>query len=74
MAGHSLRPQAAISFMDIPKAISLPQYAHWVGYDEWLEMNNLRLMSSFRVGITGAGACRKFRFCGSKSGGGAGFT
>ena len=37
-------------FMDIPKAVRLPQYAHWVGYDEWLEMNTLRLMTDLWMG------------------------
>ena len=37
-------------FMDIPKAVRLPQYSHWVGYDEWLEMNTLRLMTDLFMG------------------------
>lgn len=37
-------------FMEIPKAVSLPQYAHWVGYEEWLEMNILRLMTDLWMG------------------------
>ena len=37
-------------FMDIPKAVRLPQYSHWVGYDEWLEMNTLRLMTDLWMG------------------------
>ena len=38
------------SFMAIPKAVRLPQYSHWVGYDEWLEMNTLRLMTDLWMG------------------------
>jgi len=37
-------------FMDIPKAVRLPQYSHWVGYEEWLEMNTLRLMTDLWMG------------------------
>ncbi len=37
-------------FMEIPKAVRLPQYSHWVGYEEWLEMNTLRLMSDLWMG------------------------
>jgi len=37
-------------FMDIPKAVRLPQYSHWAGYDEWLEMNTLRLMTDLFMG------------------------
>lgn len=37
-------------FMQIPKSVRLPQYAHWVGYDEWLEMNTLRLMTDLWMG------------------------
>jgi glyoxylase-like metal-dependent hydrolase (beta-lactamase superfamily II) len=37
-------------FMDIPKAVRLPKYAHWVGYEEWLEMNTLRLMTDLWMG------------------------
>jgi len=37
-------------FMEIPKAVRLPQYAHWVGYDAWLEMNTLRLMTDLWMG------------------------
>ena len=37
-------------FVDIPKAVRLPQYSHWVGYEEWLEMNTLRLMTDLWMG------------------------
>lgn len=37
-------------FMEIPKAVRLPQYAHWVGYEAWLEMNTLRLMTDLWMG------------------------
>jgi len=37
-------------FMAIPKAVRLPKYAHWVGYDQWLEMNTLRLMTDLWMG------------------------
>jgi hypothetical protein len=42
--------QKGTGFMDIPKAVSLPQYAQWAGYDEWLEMNTLRLMTDLYMG------------------------
>ena len=38
------------AFMEIPKAVRLPQYAHWVGYEEWLEMNTYRLMTDLWMG------------------------
>ena len=28
----------------------LPQYSHWVGYEEWLEMNTLRMMTDLAMG------------------------
>jgi len=34
----------------VPKAVRLPQYTHWVGYEEWLEMNTLRLMTDLWMG------------------------
>lgn len=37
-------------FMAIPKAVKLPQYSHWVGYDDWLEMNTMRLMTDLWMG------------------------
>jgi len=37
-------------FMDIPSVVRLPKYAHWVGYDAWLEMNTLRLMTDLWMG------------------------
>lgn len=37
-------------FMQIPKAVRLPQYSRWAGYDEWLEMNTLRLMTDLWMG------------------------
>ena len=42
--------QKGTGFLEIPKAVKLPQYAHWVGYDEWLEMNTLRLMTDLWMG------------------------
>jgi glyoxylase-like metal-dependent hydrolase (beta-lactamase superfamily II) len=42
--------QKGTGFLDVPKAVKLPQYAHWVGYDEWLEMNTLRLMTDLWMG------------------------
>ena len=42
--------QKGTGFLDVPKAVRLPQYAHWVGYDEWLEMNTLRLMTDLGMG------------------------
>ena len=38
------------AFLDIPNAVRLPQYAHWVGYDAWLEMNILRMMTDLWMG------------------------
>ena len=37
-------------FLEVPKAVRLPQYAHWAHYDEWLEMNTLRLMTDLWMG------------------------
>lgn len=42
--------QKGTGFMEVPKAVRLPQYAHWVGYEEWLEMNTLRLMTDLWMG------------------------
>lgn len=42
--------QKGTGFMDIPNAVKLPEYAHWVGYNEWLEMNTLRLMTDLWMG------------------------
>ena len=35
---------------DIPVAIELPQYAHWAHYDDWLEINALRVMLDLWMG------------------------
>jgi len=42
--------QKGTGFMAIPAAVRLPQYAHWMGYEEWLEMNTLRLMTDLWMG------------------------
>lgn len=42
--------QKGTGFMAIPKAVKLPQYAQWAGYEEWLEMNTLRLMTDLWMG------------------------
>ncbi len=42
--------QNGTGFLDVPKVVRLPQYAHWVGYDDWLEMNTLRLMTDLWMG------------------------
>lgn len=42
--------QKGTGFFDIPKAVKLPQYAHWVGYDDWLKMNTLRVMTDLGMG------------------------
>lgn len=42
--------QKGTGFLEVPKAVKLPQYAHWAGYDEWLEMNTLRLMTDLWMG------------------------
>ena len=42
--------QKGTGFLDVAKAVKLPQYAHWVGYDDWLEMNTLRLMTDLLMG------------------------
>jgi glyoxylase-like metal-dependent hydrolase (beta-lactamase superfamily II) len=34
----------------IPSVIKLPKYAHWKHYDEWLEMNALRVMLDLWMG------------------------
>lgn len=35
---------------EIPGAIELPQYAHWAHYDDWLEMNALRILLDLWMG------------------------
>lgn len=35
---------------EIPGAIKLPQYAHWAHYDDWLELNALRVMLDLWMG------------------------
>ena len=42
--------QKGTGFLDVPKAIELPQYSHWAHYDDWLEMNALRLMTDLWMG------------------------
>jgi len=42
--------QKGTGFMEIPKAVKLPQYEQWVGYEEWLEMNTLRMMTDLWMG------------------------
>ena len=42
--------QKGTGFLAVPKAVKLPQYAHWAGYDDWLEMNTLRLMTDLWMG------------------------
>ena len=42
--------QKGTGFLEVPKAVRLPQYEHWVGYDLWLEMNTLRLMTDLWMG------------------------
>ncbi len=42
--------QKGTAFSEVPKAVRLPQYAHWVGYDAWLEMNTFRLMTDLFMG------------------------
>lgn len=37
-------------FFEVPKKVKLPQYAHWAHYDDWLEMNVLRLMTDLWMG------------------------
>lgn len=37
-------------FMEIPNAVKLPHYTQWIGYEEWLEMNTLRLMTDLWMG------------------------
>ena len=34
----------------IPTTVKLPQYAEWVGYDEWLPMNAWRVMLDIWMG------------------------
>jgi glyoxylase-like metal-dependent hydrolase (beta-lactamase superfamily II) len=42
--------QKGTGFLEVPKAVKLPQYSHWVGYDDWLKMNTLRLMTDLWMG------------------------
>ncbi len=35
---------------EIPGVINLPQYAHWAHYDDWLEINALRVMLDLWMG------------------------
>jgi len=42
--------QKGTGFLEVPKAVRLPQYEHWVGYEDWLEMNTLRLMTDLWMG------------------------
>ena len=42
--------QKGTSFLEVPKAVKLPQYAHWAHYDDWLEMNTLRLIADLWMG------------------------
>lgn len=35
---------------EVPGAIKLPQYAHWAHYDDWLELNALRVMLDLWMG------------------------
>lgn len=38
------------AFEDIPGRISLEKYKHWVGYNDWLQMNALRVMLDMWMG------------------------
>lgn len=42
--------QKGTGFMEVPKVVRLPQYEHWAGYDAWLEMNTLRVMTDLYMG------------------------
>jgi len=42
--------QQGTRFLEVAKAVKLPQYEHWVGYEDWLEMNTLRLMTDLWMG------------------------
>ena len=42
--------QKGTHFLEVPKAVELPQYAHWAGYEDWLEMNALRIMTDLWMG------------------------
>ena len=42
--------QKGTPFLEVPKTVELPQYAHWAHYDDWLEMNTLRLMTDLWMG------------------------
>ena len=42
--------QKGTPFLEVPKAVKLPQYEHWVGYEDWLEMNTFRLMTDLWMG------------------------
>jgi len=36
--------------MMVPKVLKLPKYKHWVGYDDWLEMNIWRILADEFMG------------------------
>ena len=38
------------SFDQIPEAVKLPKYKNWVGYNDWLKMNTLRMMTDLWMG------------------------
>lgn len=42
--------QKGTQFLDIPNTIELEKYKHWVGYEEWLPMNTLRVMLDMWMG------------------------
>jgi len=42
--------QKGSQFLDIPNKIKLDKYKDWVGYDEWLPMNTLRVMLDMWMG------------------------
>ncbi len=43
--------QSGTSFDQIPNVIELPQYADWVGYEEWLPMNAWRIILEISMGV-----------------------
>ncbi len=49
-AGFFAELQKGTNPFMIPKVLKLPKYEHWVGYDDWLEMNIWRILSDAFLG------------------------
>jgi glyoxylase-like metal-dependent hydrolase (beta-lactamase superfamily II) len=42
--------QKGTGFLEIPKSVKLPKYAHWAMYEEWLPLNVWRIMLDMHMG------------------------